>query len=136
MPLDKNGEVLPKAEPETVDGMVCELCGGKVVKKNGRYGDFYACADYPRCKFTKPITKDTGVPCPKCGAKIVIKRGKKKEFYSCEKYPECDFSVWDSPTEERCPLCSGMLLQRKSGKRYCSNKECNYKDTGKTGENQ
>ncbi len=136
MPLNKNGEAVPKTEPETVEGMQCELCGGKVVKKNGRFGDFYACADYPRCKFTKPITKDTGVACPKCGAKIVIKRGKKKEFYSCEKYPQCDFSVWDSPTKEKCPVCSGMLLLRKSGKRYCSNKECNYKDTQKTGENK
>ncbi len=136
MPLDKNGEAVQKDEPQPVEGLRCELCGGSVVKKLGRFGEFYACADYPRCKFTKPITKETGVACPKCGAKIVIKKGKKKEFYSCERYPDCDFSAWDAPTEEKCPLCDGMLLMRKSGKRYCSNKECNYKDSTKTGENR
>ena len=115
--------------------LTCQLCGGKVVKKTGRFGDFYACANYPQCRFTKPITRDTGVPCPKCGAKIVIKKGKKKEFYSCERYPDCDFSVWDAPTDQTCPECGKMLLMRKSGKRYCSDRECSYKDT-KTGESK
>lgn len=134
-PLDRNGEALEKKEAETVPGMSCDLCGKPVVKKSGRYGDFYACSDYPNCKFTKPITRDTGISCPKCSGKIIIKKGKKKEFYSCENYPKCDFSVWDMPTEEKCPLCGKILLKRKSGKMYCSDKDCGYKDSG-SGENK
>ena len=33
------------------------------------------------------------------------------------------------------PVCGKMLLMRKSGKRYCSDRECSYKDT-KTGESK
>ena len=44
------------------------VCGGELVIRNGRYGSFYACENFPKCKFTKQITKDTGIPCPICSA--------------------------------------------------------------------
>lgn len=31
---------------------VCPECGGTLVLRNGRYGNFYGCSNYPRCKFT------------------------------------------------------------------------------------
>ena len=37
-------------EPEYVEDMTCTKCGGKVVIKNGRFGKFYACSNYPKCK--------------------------------------------------------------------------------------
>ena len=106
----------------------CEKCGGDMVLRSGRYGSFYACANYPTCAFTKPRTKDIGVPCPKCQSKVVMKYGKNKTvFYSCEKYPTCDFSSWDMPTGESCPSCGGMLF-RKKGKAQivCHDKACGY----------
>jgi len=99
-----------------------------MVIRRGRYGNFYACAKYPDCKSTKPITKDLNVPCPSCGSKILIKHGRKKSvFYSCEKYPTCKFSTWDIPQEEKCPECGGLLLKKK-GKDlvYCINEKCSY----------
>lgn len=30
----------------------CPECGGKLVKRNGKYGEFYGCENYPSCKFT------------------------------------------------------------------------------------
>ncbi|MBQ9543681.1 MAG: type I DNA topoisomerase [Clostridia bacterium] len=131
VPLDKEGNAVVKSEPEVVEGMKCELCGGPVVKKKGRFGDFYACKNYPACRYTRPVIGDTGVACPKCGAKIVKKWGKKKEFYSCERYPECDWSSWDAPTTEKCPGCGGMLLKKKSGRTYCPDKNCSYSITKK-----
>ena len=110
-------------------GMKCELCGGEMVERSGRYGTFYACENYPKCKNTKQITKDTGVSCPKCGSRIIIKHGRNRSvFYSCENYPKCDFSSWDAPTNEKCPECNSMLM-RKKGKNLlvCSNKDCNFK---------
>ena len=110
-------------------GIKCELCGADMVERSGRYGTFYACENYPTCKNTKQITKDTGIPCPKCGSKIIIKHSRNRSiFYSCEKYPECDFSSWDAPTSEKCPECGSMLM-RKKGKNIliCSGKDCNYK---------
>ncbi len=106
----------------------CELCGSDMVLRTGKFGSFYACSCYPKCKFTKARTRETGVNCPKCGAKVVTKYGRNRTvFYSCEKYPECDFSSWDMPTTEQCPSCGGMLF-RKKGKNQlvCHNTDCKY----------
>ncbi len=128
--IDKNGNILTKDSViETVAGLKCEVCGKDMIVRNGRYGTFYACSDYPHCTFTKQKTTDIGVACSKCGAKIVAKHGKGKTlFYSCEKYPECDFSSWDMPLNEKCPECKEMLYYKKNRKSIiCKNPECDYK---------
>ncbi|MBE6704511.1 MAG: type I DNA topoisomerase [Ruminococcaceae bacterium] len=135
-PIDSDGNLVKseeKAAPEEVkyapDDMKCEKCGKRMVIKKGRFGSFYACENYPECKTTKAIAKDTNVKCPLCGSKIVIKHGRKRTvFYSCEGYPDCKFSTWDIPLEEKCPDCGGLLL-RKKGKEsvYCHNEKCGYK---------
>ena len=128
--VDKNGKV---AEPENnapeFAGFKCEICGGEMVIRNGRYGSFYACQNYPTCTFTKQKVTETGVSCPKCSSRILARHGKGRMlFYSCEKYPECDFSTWDMPLKERCPDCGGMLYYRKSRKSViCKEKSCGYK---------
>ena len=33
----------------------CPECGSKLVEKDGRYGKFYGCSNYPKCKFTKNL---------------------------------------------------------------------------------
>ena len=33
----------------------CPSCGGRLVKRQGKYGVFYGCSNYPKCKYTKPI---------------------------------------------------------------------------------
>ena len=140
-PIDKNGNLIEKSSENKTESPVpapddikCDLCGGPMVIRRGRYGNFYACANYPDCRGTKPITKDLNIPCPLCGSKILIKHGRKKSvFYSCEKYPECKFSTWDIPQEEKCPDCGGLLLKKK-GKDliYCINEKCSYtKNLGK-----
>ncbi|MCF0182369.1 MAG: topoisomerase DNA-binding C4 zinc finger domain-containing protein [Muribaculaceae bacterium] len=30
----------------------CQMCGGRLVYRSGRYGDFWGCSNYPRCKYT------------------------------------------------------------------------------------
>ncbi len=32
----------------------CPRCGGKLVARTGRYGNFYGCSNYPNCKYTLP----------------------------------------------------------------------------------
>ncbi|NLM56032.1 MAG: type I DNA topoisomerase [Clostridiales bacterium] len=115
-------------EPQYAD-FKCEKCGGDMVLRTGRYGSFYACVNYPKCKFTKQKNQVIGVKCPKCGGDVVVKYGKNKSvFYGCSNYPECDFSSWDQPTEEKCPNC-GEVLYRKKGKNLliCHNEACGYK---------
>lgn len=36
---------------------LCPRCKHSLVLKNGKYGDFWGCSNYPKCKFTKPIKK-------------------------------------------------------------------------------
>ena len=31
---------------------ICPKCGGALVKRIGRYGSFYGCSNYPKCRFT------------------------------------------------------------------------------------
>ena len=129
-PIGPDGkEIVREEKPQVVADFKCELCGGDMVLRNGRYGSFYACANYPKCKFTKQPAREIGVPCPKCGAPLVSKTGKKRTmFYSCSRYPECDFSSWDMPTNEKCPDCGEMLFRKKGKNQYvCHNKDCGYK---------
>ena len=122
------------AVPEIVPGMKCEKCGGDMVLRQGRYGSFYACVNYPRCKYTKQKNKELDVACPECGGKVVVKYSKSKSmFYCCDNYPKCTFSSWDLPLNEICPRC-GKTLFRKKGKALtvCHNKECGYEREEKT----
>jgi len=117
-----------KKEAVVVEGMKCELCGSDMVLRSGRYGSFYACSQYPKCKFTKQKNKEIDAPCPKCGGKVVMKYGKSKSvFYCCDNYPKCDFSSWDQPLKDKCPQC-GKTLYRKKGKSLvvCNEKGCGY----------
>ncbi len=130
MALDRDGKVAPveKKEEEIVEGMQCEICGGPVVLKKGRFGEFYACKEYPKCRFTRQKARKIGVPCPKCGGDIVEKHSRKSVFYGCDHYPNCDFSLWDEPIGKNCPQCGSLLVKKKNGNVICSSKECKYKE--------
>ncbi|MCL4515970.1 MAG: type I DNA topoisomerase [Firmicutes bacterium] len=111
---------------------VCELCGRKMVIKQGRYGRFLACPGFPECKNTKPIYKEVGVPCPLCGGPIVERRSKRgRIFYGCKNYPECDFVSWNRPVPKNCPKCGHFLVaKRRQGQEehVCSNEACGYRE--------
>ncbi|MFA5562519.1 MAG: type I DNA topoisomerase [Eubacteriales bacterium] len=127
--IDKSGAPVNKEDsrPELA-GFPCEVCGADMVVRKGKYGTFYACSNYPKCKFTKQKPNETGVPCPVCGARVVTKYSRgKRLFYSCERYPDCDFSSWDMPLAEKCPDCGQTLYYRKGKKLVvCKNKDCQY----------
>ena len=46
----------PKVKQKTTEKL-CPNCGVNLVIKDGRYGDFYACPNYPKCRYTKQINK-------------------------------------------------------------------------------
>ncbi len=137
--LDKDGNLVTNEEKtadlkSAPDDIKCDVCGGPMVIRKGRFGQFYACASYPKCNGTKPITKEIDVPCPLCSSKLVIRHGRNRTtFYSCTGYPKCKFTSCDVPTTEKCPVCGGMLLQKrgKEGVYVCHNKECSYNEKKK-----
>ena len=128
--VDNEGKIVEQKKAETPElaGFSCPECGSEMVVRSGRYGTFFACSNYPTCKYTKQKVTETGVCCPICSSKILARHGKGKSlFYSCEKYPECDFSTWDRPLAEKCPLCNAPLYYRKSRKTVvCKEKGCGY----------
>jgi DNA topoisomerase-1 len=67
-------------------GEMCPECGGPVVVREGKYGRFRACANFPRCKWKAPFVVGT---CPQCGADLVERKGKRGLFWGCSRYPEC-----------------------------------------------
>ncbi|MDF2671982.1 MAG: topA [Clostridiales bacterium] len=116
-------------EVEETD-ILCDKCGKNMVIKKGRYGKFLACPGYPECKNTKAIVEELNVSCPKCSGKVVVRRTKKgRTFYGCSNYPECDFVSWGKPTEEKCPKCGTILIEKttKTKKQFkCFNDKCDY----------
>ncbi|MDE5893274.1 MAG: type I DNA topoisomerase, partial [Acetatifactor sp.] len=125
-------EAVQKAEKELekvtiadeVSDEVCELCGRQMVIKYGPHGRFLACPGFPDCRNTKPYFEKIGVMCPKCGKDIVMKKTQKgRRYFGCIGYPDCDFMVWQKPSQQKCPKCGGVMLE-KGSKLVCANEEC------------
>ena len=135
---------MEKMEYEKV-GRVCPDCGSELVYRNGRFGKFISCSNFPKCKYTESQQQETQTTnangeektCPNCGSQMVIKKGRYGPFWACSKYPECKTIVplkekaKPEPTGEICPECGSELVRRKS--RYgttfvgCSNyPKCRY----------
>ena len=125
-----DASALTLKEPPKETDIICDKCGSKMLIRNGRFGEFLACSNFPKCKNTKPLEEKRKVvgKCPDCGSEVIELRSKKgKIFYSCEKYPNCKFMSWDIPTGEKCPECKSYLI--KKGKQVrCSNFDCQYKE--------
>lgn len=127
-------EAVQKAEKELeqvkiedeVSEEVCEVCGRQMVIKYGPHGRFLACPGFPECRNTKPYFEKIGVVCPKCGKDIVLKKTKKgRKYYGCMSNPDCDFMVWQKPSNEKCPNCGSILLE-KGNKLVCMDEQCGY----------
>ncbi len=102
-------------EPEHIDEK-CPQCGSDLTIKNGRFGKFIACTNYPKCKFTKPFS--LGIKCPKCGDGDVVERKDKrgKSFFGCSKYPDCDYISRYKPVNKKCSECGNEYLEEHFGR--------------------
>lgn len=140
--VEKAYEDMPVKELERV-GRTCPKCGGELVYRNGRFGKFISCINFPECKYTENAESDLQQLeqeeklCPNCGSRMVIKKGRFGPFWACSRYPECKTIVplkdkpKPKPTGEKCPECGHDLVERISryGKPFigCSNyPKCHY----------
>ena len=128
--LDK---ALSSVEVHTVDvpveetDIICEFCGSKMVIKNGRYGKFAACPNYPTCRNTKTLVKSgeglaekkpevAAEKCELCGADMILRSGRFGSFYACSRYPECKNTRQKVRSlGVKCPECGADLVM-KNGK--------------------
>ncbi|EQD89480.1 DNA topoisomerase I [Helicobacter pylori SouthAfrica50] len=123
-------------------GESCPKCGGELVKKNSRYGEFIACNNYPKCKYVKQVGNANDEAqqelCEKCGGEMVQKFSRNGAFLACNNYPECKNtkSLKSTPNAKemiegvKCPECGGdiALKRSKKGSFYgCNNyPKCNF----------
>ena len=121
----KNSSIEVPAE-ET--DFICDKCGSRMVVKNGRFGKFAACPNYPQCRSTRKIEEkpataeetealDAKKPviadfkCEKCGSDVVQRVGKYGPFFACVRYPACDFTKQKTKdTGVPCPKCGSKIV--------------------------
>lgn len=129
-------------------GETCPNCGGELLKRQGRFGEFIACSNYPKCKYSRNAdasaegaSEEKAAPevldekCPQCGKNLIKRKGRYGEFIACEGYPKCKYSrkIEGAAKEKKpllstgvkCPSCgTGEIVERFSrrGKFYgCTN---------------
>lgn len=88
-----NGKPILKSKdytPEVVEGVFCPKCKAAMVKRDGKFGPFYACSKYPKCKGTRKVPY--GKKCPDCGNELYATIWKNKNVLFCMGYPECKHS--------------------------------------------
>ena len=80
-------------------GELCPNCNSPLVIRNGKFGKFTACSNYPTCKYIKKDEQKKEIcKCPECDGTIIEKRTKKgKIFYGCNNYPKCKYASWKKP---------------------------------------
>ena len=145
--------------PTNIDtGVTCRNpgCGGNIVEKKSRRGStFWACNNYPNCRFTlsRPpliepcpvcegimVEGTTGpecsgdciiknaVRCPKagCDGSLLERRGRFGPFWGCNNYPKCKTIVNKPPLKTPCPVCNGLTIVGARDSSQCYDKECGW----------
>ena len=79
-------------------GNVCPECGGALVIRQGRFGTFEGCENYPECKYiikkkekTQTNTAKAIGTCPKCGGILIKRKSSFGSFIGCTNYPKCKY---------------------------------------------
>ncbi len=104
-------------------GENCPKCGSELLLRKGRYGEFIACSNFPKCKYTKNTDgtepeqpEETDEKCEKCGSPMVIKNSRRGKFLACSAYPKCKNAKSLEPAKKLdvpCPECGGELQERE-----------------------
>ena len=105
--------------------IICDKCGSRMIVKEGRFGKFAACPNYPECKSTKPLKEKKEVPqadekavapeekCDKCGSPMVVRSGKFGSFIACSNYPKCrNTKQITKDIGVDCPKCGAKIIQK------------------------
>ena len=101
-----------------------------MIVKNGRFGKFAACPNYPQCKNPKPLVTKSAeetekqekkvivadCKCELCGADMVQRSGRYGSFFACSRFPACNFTKQKTrDIGVDCPKCGSKIVM-KNGK--------------------
>ncbi len=132
--LAATGSKKPSA-PEAHLEEKCPRCGQHLAVKQGRFGEFTACSNYPKCRFVKRKTLEVACPEPDCGGEIVERKSRKgRIFYGCSQYPNCRFTIWNKPINKVCPKCGAKFVLEKVTRKqailhFCRDEACDYHES-------
>lgn len=84
-PIVRASKLTPPAQ-----GVSCPNCNSDMVKRDGKFGPFYSCVEYPKCKGTRKVP--FGKKCPKCGDELYATIYKEENLLFCMGYPNCKHS--------------------------------------------
>lgn len=100
MPLVENAyDKMEKIQP-TKTGDICPECGGELVIRNGRYGKFISCGNFPKCRYTKQLEENKvkfvaepiGELCPECQSELLKRKSRYGKFFiGCSNFPKCHY---------------------------------------------
>lgn len=94
--VDNAYQNMEKMEPEKI-GEACPDCGNELVIRQGRFGKFISCSNYPECKYTRKIEtpekekpEPTGKICPDCGGELLKRKSRYGNYFlGCSNFPKC-----------------------------------------------
>ena len=98
----------------------CPECSHDLVEKQGRYGPFISCSNYPECNYIerKDVSVKVDRSCPDCNKDLVEKPGRYGKFISCSGYPECKYIEGKNKLPgvkigRDCPQCKKDLMEKQ-----------------------
>lgn len=58
--IKKSTESLTAQKYDLLSKGICPNCGGRLLQRTGKRGNFLGCSQYPHCRFTVSVDKATG----------------------------------------------------------------------------
>ena len=143
LPLDADGRVgEPEPEPEPDEDVRCAVCGKAMVLREGRFGRFFGCIDYPKCKGIRNLQQRlvyrngdgevVAFRSPTDPDSYLERRTSRygKPFVGSTGYPDDAFAVWSLPIATPCAECGAPLRSppksRKVPVALCTHPEVNH----------
>ena len=93
-----NGDSFSLKAADEVSNVKCDKCGALMVIRNGKFGKFLACPNYPRCKNTKPIE--------------VLEGGTEKPQGDGDTFSLRPSSGSNAPEEKSAPEATGEVCEK------------------------
>lgn len=130
--LERAYDSMEKLKPEPV-GETCPDCGGELVYRNGKFGRFISCSNFPKCRYTRQIEdkekekpEPTGKLCPQCGSELLKRKSRYGTYFlGCSNFPDCRYM--ESLTGEKIV----SRLDRSSGAKKTTKRRSTRSKAGK-----
>ena len=101
----------------------CPKCHSRLQIKNGKYGKFKCCTNYPECDYVEDSRPESVLLdrlCPECGHPLRERVGRYGKFVGCSDYPKCRYVEKDASEKKSfgvCPKCKKGHIESKMSRK-------------------